>query len=422
MNARYAAYLALLAVTRDGAYTAFALKKHIPADMSPSDRRFASRLVRTALENLIRIDYALDLLIRSGRVHGSVRSVLRLGAAQMLFLDTQGYAAVDESVRLVKRIKPQMAGFVNAVLRALQREKDSIEYPSGDTALALSVAHSYPLWICEKYIRDFGFALAKALLSYREPDGTAVRANTIKTDGPAFTGALDRLGLGYEALQTRNAFRIKGLSDIENLGIYRNGWLAVQSESAMRAVQRTKIGPGDCLLDACAAPGGKSAYAAALAENRLDILAWDIHAHRVEMTIKNHERLGVRGTQVQQHDATVPRAELQGRFDVVVVDAPCSAMGLMAKNPDVRYSRRPGDIAELAHLQQRILSTCAGYTRAGGTLAYYTCSINAEENRDVTDAFVAQHSGFDYAQEPETLFPHIVKSDGFYIAILKRKP
>ena len=130
MNARRAAYDALTAVTRDGAYTSFALKKHIPPSLTEEDRRFASRLVRTTLENLLRIDYALSGFIK-GRVHGSVRNILRLGACQLLYMDTAEYAAVGESVDLTKKVKPQTAGYVNAVLRALASGRDTIEYPEG---------------------------------------------------------------------------------------------------------------------------------------------------------------------------------------------------------------------------------------------------------------------------------------------------
>ena len=139
ISARRAAFNALTAIIQQGAYTALAIKKHIPCDMSDLDRRFASLLLRTTLENLLRIDFALDHLIKSNRVHGSVKNVLRLGACQIMFLDTEGYAAVSESVKLIKKTKPQMAGFVNGVLRHLARDKQSIPYPTGDTAEALSI-------------------------------------------------------------------------------------------------------------------------------------------------------------------------------------------------------------------------------------------------------------------------------------------
>jgi 16S rRNA (cytosine967-C5)-methyltransferase len=240
-NARRAAYDALTAVTRDGAYISLALKEHIPSELSEEDKRFASLLVRTVLENLLRIDYALSKFITSGRVHGSVKNVLRLGACQIMFMDTEGYAAVSESVELVKRIKPQMSGFVNAVLRSLIKGKDSIEYPSSKDAQSLSIAVSYPLWICEKYIADFGYEFAKDLLSYKHPKGTAVRLNTLRCDAARLTAELDRLGLQYSKGSIQDTYTIQGLTDIENTDIYKNGWIAVQSESAMRAVLQTGI-------------------------------------------------------------------------------------------------------------------------------------------------------------------------------------
>ena len=420
MTARRAAYNALTAVTRDGAYTSLALKKHVPASLSQEDRRFATFLVRTALENLLRIDYALSGFIRAKRVHGSVRNILRLGACQLMFVDTADYAAVGESVALAKQIKPQTAGFVNAVLRALATGSDSIEYPQGENARALSVETSYPEWMCEKYISDFGYEFTHSLLSYRDVGGTALRLNTIKTDAASLENELDRLGLKIERGSVPDAYIVKGLTYIENLDIYRDGWIAVQSESAMRAVLTTQPQAGEKLLDACAAPGGKSAYAAALACNRLDITAWDVHPHRVDMTTKNYARLGVANAEVVLHDASVYASEYEEAFDCVIVDAPCSAMGLMASNPDIRYSRKPEDIAALSAKQFDIVSTCARYVKPGGRLAYFTCSINKEENEAVTERFLRENTAYMYIKEPVTIYPHVSRSDGFYIAVMKR--
>ena len=418
VNARQAAYEALTAVTRDGAYTAMAMKKLSP--LSGEDRRFAARLFLTTLENLIRLDFALSGFIKSARVHGTVRNILRLGACQLLLMDVDAHAAVNESVALARRVKSQAAGFVNAVLRALDRGRDSIAYPQGKTAEALSVAASYPLWICEKYIRDFGYDFAESLLTYRPPHATTVRVNTLKTTAAALEAELTRLGLRYEQGKVPGAYAVSGLADIESLPVYQNGWIAVQSESAMRAVLAADIREGESLLDCCAAPGGKSAYAAALADGNLHILAWDVHAHRIELMRKNFERLGVTAC-VEEHDARVPVPSLEQRFDVVLLDAPCSAMGLMAHSPDIRYTRKPEDIASLAQLQAELLEVCSAYVKRSGRLVYSTCSINREENEGITDAFVARHADFEYRDKPATLYPHIDGSDGFYIAVIGRK-
>ena len=419
-SARRAAYNALRAVTKDKAYTALALKKHIPDNISDSDKKFASLLLRTTLENLIRIDYAVKIFIKSGRVHGSVKDVLRLGACQILYLNTEPYAAISESVKLVKQIKPQMSGFVNAVLRSLAKNKDKIEYPIGDTAQALGISTSYPLWICEKYIADFGFDFTKKLLSYKPDPGTTVRMNPLRTDTDTFLQTLNKLNISYKKGSIPDSYIFNGLTDIENTEIYQKGWMAVQSESAMNAVLSAGIKAHDRLLDCCAAPGGKSAYAAALCSNTLDITAWDVHDHRIDMTKKNFERLGVKNASVFLHDAREYDKKHAVLYGVVIVDAPCSAMGLMAKNPDIRYNRTPDDIAELSKVQYDILSVCANYVKKGGTLAYFTCSINKEENEQVTDRVISKNSAFSYKSAPVTLYPHTSCSDGFYIAVMKK--
>ncbi len=421
MNARYAAYLALNAVLKEGAYTSLALKKHIPASFSAEERHFASLLLRTTLENLMRIDFALQGFITSPRVHGSIRNILRLGTCQLLFMDTQGYAAVSESVALAKRVKPQTSGFVNAVLRALDNGKNKIVYPKITNAKSLSVMASYPEWICDKYIKDFGWDFAKDMLLYKAPEFVSVRMNPLKTDKQTFESALSALGVDWREGGIPNAYAVSGFHDIENLDLFKNGFMAVQSQSAMRAVLAAGIKKGDMLLDCCAAPGGKSAYAAALTQNGIDITAWDIHEHRVDMTRKNYDRLGVKNAVVCVHDARDDMAEYEGRFDVVLVDAPCSAMGLMAHQPDIRYSRKPEDILSLTGVQMDILLVCARYVKKSGTLVYMTCSINREENEAVTDAFLSRTAGFAYRHPPQTLYPHLCGSDGFYAAVMEKQ-
>lgn len=418
-TARRAAYEALTAIVRDGAYTGLALKKHIKDTLSDADKRFASSLVRTTLENLLYIDYSLNKFITAKRVHGSVRNVLRLGACQILFMHTDDYAAVSESVKLIKQVKPQLSGFVNAVLRKLSDNRASIDYPSSDSAFSLSIRYSYPEWMCQKFVSQFGLDFTKQLLAYHGNKGTTVRDNTIKKG--SLTDELNSLSLAYEPGEIENSYIVQGLSGIENLNLFTSGKIAIQSKSAMKAVLATGIKNGDKLLDCCAAPGGKSAYAAALCDNTLNIVAWDIHEHRVDMTNANYKRLGVKNAKAVLHDACILEPCLKDSFDVVMVDAPCSAMGLMARNPDIRYNRTTSDIDALAKKQLQILSTCAAYVKAGGTLAYYTCSINKQENEQITDAFLHSNKLFDYADTPQTLYPHIEDSDGFYIAIMKRK-
>ena len=416
---RKAAYDILTAITRDGAYTGLALKKHMSSDLSEPDKRFASRLVRTTLENLIFIDYSLNKFITAKRVHGSIRNILRLGACQILFMDTKDFAAVNESVKLAKKIKPQMSGFVNAVLRNLLKNKESIEYPNGDDAESYSIKYSYPVWICEKFIKDFGLEFTKELLSYNSSKATFVRDNTLVPG--SLEEELNKLDLSYKKGELEDSYIISGLTNIEEQKIYKTGKLAVQSKSAMKAVLAAGVKQGDKLLDCCAAPGGKSAYAAALADGDINILSWDIHEHRVDMTNKNYERLGITNARAVEHDATIFEPCLKEKFNVVLVDTPCSAMGLMAKNPDIRYVRTMKDIQSLSKLQNEILSTCSRYVKAGGTLAYYTCSINKEENENVTDAFLKNNKDFEYVNKPQTLYPHIEDSDGFYIAIMRKK-
>ena len=247
-----------------------------------------------------------------------------------------------------------------------------------------------------------------------------VRLNTLKATPDELENALIKLKLEFSTGRLPQTYVVKSMTGIETLDIFNNGWIAIQSESAMTAVRTVPFEPGQKLLDACAAPGGKSAYAAALMDNTLNIVAWDIRPHRVDLMDRNFARLGIAHARTALQDARKYEPCLVSAFDIVMVDAPCSAMGLMARNPDIRYVRKPEDIVSLRQTQSEILGTCANYVRTGGTLSYLTCSINKEENEGITDVFLSQTDAFEYAEPPKTMFPHIDGSDGFYIAVMKR--
>ncbi len=417
-DARTAALNALDAVTQDSAFTSLALKKHLPRTLSLEDASFANLLVRTTLENLIQIDFVLNSFIKSAR--GTLRNILRLGACQLLYLNTQSYAAINESAALAKRFKPHSVGFVNAVLRSVDREKNNIIYPKAKNAYSLSVSHSYPLWICEKYINDFGYEFTDSLLGAKAARAVHVRANALKTNVKNFETALAKGGFKYKKSNVTHGYYIESFYDIESAALYKDGLLTVQSESAMRAVEAIEIKPNDKILDCCAAPGGKSAYAAALTGGALDITAWDIHPHRIEMMKKNFERLNVKAN-VEMFDALLPCEKHFGQFDAVIVDAPCSAMGLMHKNPDIRYKRKREDIDSLSKLQRRILDNCSFYVKKGGKLVYMTCSINREENENVVNSFLEECANFMLEKPVVTRYPNLCGSDGFFYAVMNRK-
>jgi 16S rRNA (cytosine967-C5)-methyltransferase len=428
LNARQAALDILSGVLKNKSSLNLELKRALRGSMSAEDRRFAAALASTAIENLYRIDYALKQFVTAGRVHTVIRNILRLGACQLLFFESvPESAAVNESVKLARQAgKGRLTGFVNAALRNMAANLGGVRWPGrADLAEYLHIMYSYPKWLCEKYIREYGGRQAEDMVSYRgDPSLTCVRRN-----GPAALPEEWERGRYCE-----DARYIRNVGDIARMPQFVRGEIAVQGEASMICVRAAGIRPGDAVLDACAAPGGKSCYAARFAA-RGSVTALELHEHRVRLIEATAARLGVSNLRAVAADAAVPMPEYREAFDVALVDAPCSALGLLYRKPDVKLFREEGDLPRLAALQRRILDCCAEYVRPGGVLLYATCTVDRMENDDVVDAFLEAHgdfSGDDLKNETPAgladrarrgriqLFPHMDGIDGFFIARMRK--
>lgn len=423
-SARNAA-LNILCEVCDHGYLNLVGKKYLPLLKKAEDRRFCTALVSTTVENLYRIDYVLETFTTAKRIQKVVKNILRLGVCQLMFFESVPQsAAVNESVRLCQKCgKSQLKGFVNGVLRSVANNLGSMEYPSetDDPARYLSVLYSYPKWLCEKYLDEYGFAFTQDMLAYRaEYALTCVRVRK------------DRHKDWLPGRYCADAAYIRNASAIEEMPQYRSGALTVMSEASMLCVTAADLHKDDRVLDVCAAPGGKTAYAA---EKCKSVLSTDLHAHRVQLIEKNIRRLHLDNVQTMQMDACIFQKPIEEQFDVVLCDVPCSALGLLYRKPDIKIHKQPEDLEALVEIQQRILDVCSRYVRPGGKLIYSTCTINAEENERNIQTFLNTHAGFapdDFSGTlPETLrpriktglqlFPHLDGVDGFYIARLKRK-
>ena len=424
--------LEIIRDVEDGAFLNLSMKKKLSC-LNVQDRRFCARLCSTTVENLTLIDYVIDSFTSGKRVHRLIRDILRLGVCQLMFFaSVPESAAVNECVKLAAASpKRQLKGFVNAVLKNIARNKDNIVYPDRNNAVKyLSVMHSYPEWLVKKYIEDYGEEFAKNMLSYKSPAKTCVRANRLKTTPEE----LDKKLAQYETVRGKyacDARYIKNLTSIEDMPEYISGELTVQSESSMLVVEACDIKEGMSVIDVCAAPGGKSAYAAA--KDPSYILACDLHAHRVELMKKNFTRLGV-AADTRVMDASVPEGELYFKFDRVIVDAPCSALGLLYRKPDIKHKKTDEDIRSIINMQREILETASRYVKKGGMLVYSTCTVNKDENDKNVDDFLSRHPEFseksgalDFAFKGRAeggriqLFPHIDGIDGFFICVMEKK-
>jgi len=433
----------LLKVDRDGAYSNLALKDALRSGgFGSRDTAFITGLFYGTLENTLRIDYVIGLYAKARRMHRIVRCVLRMGVQQILFMRVPESAAIDTSVELVRMAgKRQLCAFANAVLRKVAENRESIPYPDPDKnpVRYLSVMYSCPEDITAMWLNAYGFAFTQDMLAYAAVPGSAtVRVNLLKTTAPLLSNELMARGVRVErAKYYPSALSVRGLGDVASDPLFQQGIYSIMGEASMLAVRALDPRPGQRILDACAAPGGKTAYIAERMENRGNLIAWDKHPHRVRLTKATLLRLGVPDVKLDARDATRTDPELLGALDGVLVDAPCSGLGVMIGKPDIRLTKCVTGIETLSGTQEALLDAVCGYLRPGGALVYCTCTISRAENEEVVARFLKKHEGFapdDWGSLlPEgidpawihnggiQLFPHIDGTDGFFVARLVRR-
>ena len=427
----------VLSACRDlGTWSDGGLKKAIARDKLDSrDAAFASHLCYGVLQNRAFLDDRLGLFCtqRIDHLEAPVREVMRLGAYQILLMDrVPDSAAVSESVEQIRRVgKPQAAGIVNAVLRKLATNKDKLPPVKGRTpAERLAVQYSHPHWLTLRLVSLLGEAEAERFLAENNtPVPMTAQVNPLKTTEEDFLAALQSAGVTAEPHQwLRGCYELSGSGDLEKLAAFTEGHFTVQDPAAKLVSLAAGLQGGEFVIDACSAPGGKSFAAAMAMGNKGRILSCDVHEHKLKLIENGAERLGISIIETALADGRTPREELFGAADAVIVDVPCSGLGIIRKKPDIRY-KDPKALANLPAIQSAILENACRYVKSGGTLLYSTCTILPEENEKVTDAFLTAHPEFQkeafslpFGGEAAeiTLWPQRHHCDGFYICKMRK--
>ena len=437
MNPREAALAALERCRRDGAWSGAAIDMAIKRyALDRRDGALASRLCLGVLQNSRLLDFYINCYSNtpSDRLEARVRDILRLGIYQLVMLDKiPARAAVNESVALCKSSGcARASGLVNAVLRKVSNSCDQLpRIPGEGTAEYLSIKYSHPRWIAEKIMQQKGYAFAEAFLAANNcPAPLDLQVNTLKTDGESIVRSLLRLEIAFSVPEyPENCLSLKG-GNVSALPGFEEGLFYVQDRAAAMAVSILGLKPGMQVLDACAAPGGKSFAAAIAMENQGSILACDIHEKKLPLIQSGAQRLGVEILSTRQADARQPLPELQGRFDAVIADVPCSGLGVIRKKPEIR-EKTGEETARLPQIQRDILDKLSRCVKPGGLLLYSTCTVLREENENVVGWFLRRHSEFEAeefsvgARSAEkgmyTFWPNVDGTDGFFAAKLRRK-
>lgn len=432
MSPRRLAFDVLKKMSAGGQYSNIAIDKALAsAELSEADRGLFTVIVMGVLERKITLDYVIDRLAAdSNKIENDVRILLRMGLYQLMFLDrVPEYAAINETVGLAPR---RVRGFVNAMLRAYLRKKGSIGYPDKDKNAAeyISVKYSFPIELTERFISIFGEDRTCNIFDfYNQTPPMTLRVNTLKISRKDYAAELDRAGIKYELTENSpNGIKVYGAS-FSRLPKSDEGYFFVQDEASQICVEALGARSGNFVIDCCSCPGSKSFGAAISMENTGKILSCDLHESKLSLIESGAKRLGIdiittRATDARKYDETLCMSA-----DALLCDAPCSGFGVMAKKPEIRYK----DLTEsdkLPKIQSDILENVCKYLKVGGALVYSTCTVFPEENTAVVKSFLNAHPEF-VAEDFSvgnlssecgmlSLFPDIHKTDGFFIAKMRR--
>ena len=417
-NEREAAVNILVEIEKERGYSGIVLSRSLnrKGGFDARSRGFITEVVLGCMRNLILIDYIIDKFskIHVKKMEPFIRHLLRASVYQIRFMDRIPIsAAVNEAVKLTKhRGFTGLTGFVNAVLRNIARADTPLPDKEADMCKYLSVKYSFPLWIVEYYLERFGSEKAEkicksAVLSPR----IQICVNTMRISMSELLNRIEAEPLGENGAQLLKS------SDITKLKEFEDGLFHVMGESSMKAVEILDPQPGEVVLDLCAAPGGKSLYCSYLMKNKGCIHAWDIHPHKIDLIKESVERLGAGSIITKATDARLLNKEFIAKADRVLIDAPCTGLGVVGRKPDIKYYRTEKDIHQLAMLQRDILNVGWQYVKPSGILVYSTCTLTHTENEENTAWF---QNNFPFELESETLLlPG--RSDGFYVARFRRK-
>lgn len=421
---RKAAFLTLVDVETKKSYSNLALNHQIVVT-KPNHEGFVRELVYGVLEHKLTLDYYIDLLASNGV--GSLKTneltILRMGIYQIGYMNSvPEYAAVNESVLLAKRYCRGKDGLINGILRAYLGKRMQLKLPdrSEDEVRYLSVKYSYAPWIVELWLKHYSSDFVEQLLAAgNETPPMTVRLNWLRIMKKDLISKLEESGFEVtEGDICSNALHVRGSRLLETEA-YRMGLFTPQDESSMLVAEKLDPQHGDVVMDMCAAPGGKTMAIAERMNNTGKIIASDIYRRKLDLIDREAKRLGVTNVETRSWDATREESSMFQKADRVLVDAPCTGLGVVRRKPEIKYKEHTDEMDLLPKKQLAILTASSSYVKPGGTLVYSTCTINPNENEKVTDAFVKRNPSFKKV-ERTLLLPNVNGTDGFFICVMKK--
>ncbi|HCF29558.1 MAG TPA: 16S rRNA (cytosine(967)-C(5))-methyltransferase [Cyanobacteria bacterium UBA11049] len=460
MEPRQLAFIALRSVHR-GAYADAALDRVLrQTDLNAADRRLVTELVYGSVRRMRSLDAAIDQLAtkKADRQPPDLRAILHLGLYQLRYLtQIPAAAAVNSTVDLAKKNGfSGLTGFVNGLLRqyirlqndelkhdsiehsalSIDRSKDPLQLPENPVE-RLGILHSYPDWIVEVWLKQFGLAQTEQLCQwFNQPPAIDLRVNPLRSSIDTVEAAMREQRVSVSRLpHLPQALRLTGsIGAIQNLPGFSEGWWTVQDSSAQLVSHLLDPQPGEVVIDACAAPGGKTTHIAELMQDKGTVWASDRAANRLRKLKENAARLQLRSIQICVGDSrSLPQFKNTG--DRVLLDAPCTGLGTLHRHADARWRQTPQTVEELSLLQRELLEQTSTWVKPGGVLVYSTCTLHSQENEQVVQAFLANHP--EWQISPPTpnstiatfatsagwleVLPHQHQMDGFFMVRLRKE-
>ncbi|MFZ2353540.1 16S rRNA (cytosine(967)-C(5))-methyltransferase RsmB [Paucilactobacillus nenjiangensis] len=440
-TARYLALESLEKVLTSGAYSNLQLNQVIEKNnLADNDRRLLTNLVYGVIQHRLTLEYWLEPFTKGKKIDDWVKALLMMAIYQYHYLDkVPDWAVTDESIKLAKqRGHEGIRKFVTAILHRILREGLTDFNQIASETTRASIEYSVPEWLITELINQYGTEkMIEIVQSLNQPANQSLRINTRLTDKEEVSRQLYEADLDFRDSQVAENALVLEHGVIANTEAFKNGEITIQDESAMLAVENMHLQPSFRVLDACAAPGGKTVQIAAVldAEAGGQVTALDIHQHKIKLIESNAKRLAVNDV-VKAIDLDARKVDekfTDESFDAILIDAPCSGFGLIRRKPEIRYEKQLSDSYNLQKIQLEILAAVAPKIKKNGIITYSTCTILRQENDDVVNQFLANHPEFtlertqtnlnlkdDRQSDTLTILPSDYGSDGFFVSSLRR--
>lgn len=362
--------------------------------------------------------------IRLKKISPWILNILRIGVYQIIFLDKiPKSAAVNESVNLAKRYgHSSSSNFVNAILRKIEKKDYEDFFQIDNDIERISKTASMPEWIIKELLKNNNIENVEKICrnSNLKPKIT-IRINNLKITKKELIDKFKGREINYQETSYEDFLILEKVKNIENLDLFKNGFFTIQDISAGLTAKILAPEPGEMVLDACSAPGGKTTYIAELMKNTGNIEAWDIYEHRTKLIEQNADRLGIDIIKTEVKDASIYEEKLVEKFNKILLDVPCLGTGVIKRKPDIKWKRKVDDVYEITKIQQQILENCSKYLKSGGILVYSTCSILKEENENVIYNFLSKNTNFEIVESSIINIIPDEEKDGFFICKLRKK-